>query len=187
VFRDTPNCLAIARPDNRSDRCYRRISAQSSTVITLLIVEEWLTIQPQHMAQYSTADDTAEAPAPAEDAEAPAHDAERSTSATPPAPPPAPGPRGRCRSPSARCPAQHFGNSPRPRRRGPRTAEDAEAPAHAAQRTGSATSPAPPPRPPPPAEDAEAPAQDAERSTSASARPPARRRRAPRRLGSLGP
>ena len=58
VFREIPNCLAIARPDNRSDRCSRRISAQSATVITLLIVEEWLTSQPQHVAQYSTADDT---------------------------------------------------------------------------------------------------------------------------------
>jgi hypothetical protein len=58
VFREIPNCLAIARPDNRSDRCNRRISAQSSTVITLLIVEEWLTFRPQHVAQYSTADDT---------------------------------------------------------------------------------------------------------------------------------
>jgi hypothetical protein len=57
VFREIPNCLAIARPDNRSDRCNRRISAQSSTVITLLIVEEWLTFQPQHVAQYSTAGD----------------------------------------------------------------------------------------------------------------------------------
>jgi hypothetical protein len=27
-------------------------------VITLLIVEEWLTIRPQHAAQYSTTDDT---------------------------------------------------------------------------------------------------------------------------------
>lgn len=60
VFREIPNCLAIARPDNRSDRCNRRISAQSSTVITLLIVEEWLTIQPQHVAQYSPAGDRGE-------------------------------------------------------------------------------------------------------------------------------
>jgi hypothetical protein len=57
VFLEIPNCLAIARPDNRSDRCNRRISAQSSTVITLLIVEEWLTFRPQHVAQYSTAGD----------------------------------------------------------------------------------------------------------------------------------
>ena len=60
VFREIPNCLAIARPDNRSDRCNRRISAQSSTVITLLIVEEWLRFQPQHVAQYSTADDSSD-------------------------------------------------------------------------------------------------------------------------------
>ena len=58
MFREIPNCLAIARPDNRSDRCNRRISAQSATVITLLIIEEWLTYQPQDVAQYSTADDT---------------------------------------------------------------------------------------------------------------------------------
>ena len=61
VFLEIPNCLAIARPDNRSDRSNRRISAQSSTVITLLIVEEWLTFQPQHVAQYSTAGDTRQA------------------------------------------------------------------------------------------------------------------------------
>lgn len=36
VFLEIPNCLAIARPDNRSDRCNRRISAQSSIVITLI-------------------------------------------------------------------------------------------------------------------------------------------------------
>jgi hypothetical protein len=58
VFLEIPNCLAIARPDNRSDRSNRRISAQSSTVITLLIVEEWLRFRPQHVAQYSTAGDT---------------------------------------------------------------------------------------------------------------------------------
>ena len=56
--REIPNCLAIVLPGNPSDRCNRRISVQSSTVTTLFIVEEWLTLQPQHVAQSSTAVDT---------------------------------------------------------------------------------------------------------------------------------
>ena len=35
VLRDTPNRCAITRPDNLSTRLSRRISAQSSTVITI--------------------------------------------------------------------------------------------------------------------------------------------------------
>ena len=58
VFREIPNCLVIARPDSPSDRCTRRIAAQSSTVITLLIVEEWPTIRLQHVAEYWAADET---------------------------------------------------------------------------------------------------------------------------------
>ena len=56
--RDTPSRRAIARADNPSDRCNRRISAQSSKASTPLTVKEWPCFQSATSAQFSVGSDS---------------------------------------------------------------------------------------------------------------------------------
>ena len=57
VFREIPNRPAIAARELPSGRCSRRISAQSSTLITPESVLGVLTIHPSIPTQFSRVDD----------------------------------------------------------------------------------------------------------------------------------
>jgi hypothetical protein len=59
VFLEIPKRRAIAACDNRSDLCSRRISAQSSTLITPQQYRGVLTIHPSTTAQFSAVVDSA--------------------------------------------------------------------------------------------------------------------------------